>query len=101
MNPMKYLIFAFAFALLLFPTSAMSGSFRLADDLVLEVDLPSDRWEISKDPSPALLAEMTEHMHHDLEAQGREVSEDKVREVTMKRLAANELFLRSASGAAR
>ncbi len=96
---MYRLISVLALSLLLIPYAAAADSYRLAEDIVLEVDLPSERWVVSREPSEGLVEDVTEHMHHDLEEQGRDVPEDQVRQVALQRLAANELFIRSTSGA--
>ncbi|MFO7982496.1 MAG: hypothetical protein R6V08_03500 [Desulfuromonadales bacterium] len=92
-------VFVIALALFLLPTTAISGSFPLADDIVLEVELPEEGWKVSNEPSSALVENVAEHMHHDLEDQGRDVSEKQVRQAAKERLAANELFISSDSGA--
>ncbi|HKL48873.1 MAG TPA: hypothetical protein VJ882_04380 [Desulfuromonadales bacterium] len=92
-------VLVIALALFLLPATAISGSFRLAEDIVLEVELPGERWNVSNEPSSALVESIAEHMHHDLEAQGKDVSEKQVHRAARERLAANELFIRSDSGA--
>lgn len=87
-------------ALVLFSTgSVWAEKVALADDMILDINLPGARWQMSTDPPDSLVEHMVEHMQHELKAQGREVSAEQVEEVARKRLAANELYIYSETGA--
>lgn len=79
--------------------AARAEKVTLADDMMLDIVLPSERWQMSTEPPDSLVTRMVEHIHHDLESQGKEVSAAQVEEVARKRLASNELFVYSETGA--
>lgn len=86
--------------LLLLPAALWAETYRIAPGLTVEIALPSERWTVSQSPPSQSIAELAEHLKHDLEAQGKEATEEQLREVARKRLAANELFVfNSATGA--
>lgn len=80
-------------------STSWGESVRLAEDLTIDVTLPASRWEMSSAPAQALLDETVEHLHHELEGKGKDLSGDAIKQLAVKRLAVNELFLRSESGA--
>lgn len=61
--------------------------------LTLAIQIPPGRWQVSAQPPGFLVAEMTEHLAHDLESQGKTVDEAALQDFASKRLEANEHFI--------
>ncbi|MDX9709642.1 MAG: hypothetical protein RBT64_08805 [Trichloromonas sp.] len=64
-----------------------------APGLTLAIQIPPGRWQVSAQPPEFLSAEMTEHLAHDLEAQGKTVDEADLQAAVARRLAANEHYI--------
>lgn len=82
------------------PLSLPAETLQLVPGVVLKVELPSDRWSISREAPPFLVEEIAEHLEHELLAQGKKVDPAALQEAAQKRLAANEAYIvNAASGA--
>ena len=66
---------------------------EVAPGLTLAIQIPPGRWQASDQPPEFLVADMIEHLAHDLEAQGKKVDEAALQDFATKRLAANEHFI--------
>lgn len=66
---------------------------EVSPGLTLAVQIPPGRWQTSAQPPEFLVAEMAEHLAHDLEAQGKTVDDAALQAAAAKRLAANEYFI--------
>lgn len=73
--------------------SAAAESFDLGSGHRLEMSLPGDRWTVAREAPAFLIEETAEHLEHELSAQGRSFTDDRLLELAQKRLAANELFV--------
>jgi hypothetical protein len=61
--------------------------------LSVGISLPEGRWMVASDPPESLVAEMAEHVAHDLEAQGKEADPKSIQTAVAQRLAVNEYFI--------
>jgi hypothetical protein len=59
----------------------------------LGMDLSDERWEIRKKAPEFLIAEMAEHLGHEMEETHPEITPAQLRKATEKRLNVNELFI--------
>jgi hypothetical protein len=92
-----WLSLAFLFVL---PLSLPAETLQLVPGVVLKVELPSDRWSISREAPAFLVEEIAEHLEHELLAQGKKVDPAGLQAAAQKRLAANEAYIvNAASGA--
>jgi len=66
---------------------------RVRPDLIVELNLPSARWTISRQAPDFLLEETAEHLEHELAGQGKQLDPGKLRAAAVNRLAANEIFV--------
>lgn len=81
-------------------TAPGAESIPVGSDLRVEVSLPSARWQIFHSAPEFLVAEIAEHLEHELAAEGKHPSGTQIRQAAEKRLAANEAFVcNPASGA--
>lgn len=82
------------FVLLLAGAASLSAeTIPVAPGVVLEVNLPGQKWEMSRQAPEFLVSETAEHLEHDLAAQGKQVDAGKLKAEAGKRLGANELFI--------
>jgi hypothetical protein len=75
------------------PLSLPAETLQLVQGLDLEIDLPSDRWSISREAPSFLIEEIAEHLEHELVAQGKKLDTAALRVAAQKRLAANETYI--------
>jgi len=86
--------------LLTLPLSLPAETLQLVPGLALKVELPGDRWTISREAPAFLVEETAEHLGHELEAQGKKPDSAALQAAARKRLAANEAYIfNPASGA--
>lgn len=75
------------------PASLAAETLPLVPGLALQLELPSERWTLSREAPPFLVAETAEHLEHELLAQGKKVDAAALRVAAEKRLAANEAYV--------
>jgi hypothetical protein len=85
-----WLLLVFLFT---FPLSLPAETLQLVPDLDLKVELPGDRWSISREAPAFLIEETAEHLEHELLAQGKKVDPAALQAAAKKRLAANEAYI--------
>lgn len=81
------------FFLFTLPLSLPAETLELVPGLALKVELPGDRWLVSREAPPFLVEETAEHLEHELLAQGKKVDPSQLEAVAKKRLAANEAYI--------
>lgn len=82
------------------PLSLPAETLQLVPGLALKVELPGDRWSISREAPSFLVEEIAEHLEHELVAQGKSLDPAALQAAARKRLAANEAYIvNPASGA--
>lgn len=90
---MLRLIVLCAVALLAVTRPLAAETVRISPELTVDLALPGEGWEISREAPAFLLADMVEHLEHELAAAGKEVDPGKVQALAARRLAANEAFV--------
>jgi hypothetical protein len=84
----------------LLPWGAGAETIDVGNGLSIQMDIPPGRWQVYRQPPAFLVAEIAEHLEHELAAQGKPAGAEAVRRAAEKRLAANEAFVcNPASGA--
>lgn len=79
--------------LLLLPLTAAAETYEIKPGLKLTLpELPAP-WSVSREPAPALLEHMAEHMQEDAARQGKTISAEQAKTAALKRLQTNELFV--------
>jgi hypothetical protein len=77
---------------------AHAAQIALAENLLAEVELTTG-WTVVYEPPEELVAELAEHIEHDLRDQGKEADPTQLLGIARGRLAANEAFVVHDSGA--
>jgi hypothetical protein len=90
---MSKLAFSMIVFLLTGAVSVAAETINVVPGVALEVNLPGQKWELSRQAPEFLVLETAEHLEHELAAQGKQVDAEKLKEAAGKRLAANELFI--------
>lgn len=86
--------------LLLLPLTAAAETYEIKPGLKLSLPELSASWTVSREPAPALLEHMAEHMQEDAARQGKTISAEQARAAALKRLQTNELFVYNAESEA-
>lgn len=95
---MKNLVLGLAFVLFLVG-AVRAEIIEIVPGLRVNLELGSSEWSASPTPPAFLVDEMTEHLAHEVPV-GQSVDAERLRDMVIKRLAANELFIfNPASGA--
>ena len=79
--------------LLLGVASLEAATLSLVPGVDLEVDLPGQKWQMSRQTPEFLILQTAEHLEHELADQGKQVDAEELKAAAAKRLAANELFI--------
>lgn len=87
------IVFSMIVFLLTGAASLSAETITVVPGVALELNLPGQRWEMSRQAPGFLLRETAEHLEHELAAQGKQVDAESLREAADRRLAANELFV--------
>ncbi len=66
---------------------------QINSEVSVGLNIPSERWVVSKDVPDFLVEDQAEHLAHELAAQGKKVSHNQLLAAARKRLGANELFV--------
>lgn len=88
----KTLWLSLVFSLAL-PLSLPAETLQIVPGLALKVELPSDRWSISREAPSFLVEEIAEHLEHELLSQGKKLDPAALQAAAQKRLAANEAYI--------
>jgi len=79
--------------LLLLPLTAAAETYEIKPGLKLMLPELAAPWTVSREPAPALLEHMAEHMQEDAASQGKTISAEQAKTAALKRLQTNELFV--------
>ncbi len=82
------------------PPSAVVEVVEVTPDVSVGFSQKLDGWVVSADVPAYLLEETAHHIEHELKHKGITRSHDEIRDIALKRLAANELFIYNASSRA-
>lgn len=66
---------------------------KMPAGFTLDVNLPGPRWVLSTEAPEMLVAEMAEHLEHDMKAQGKSLDAASLAALARKRLRENEAFI--------
>lgn len=86
--------------LMLLPLTAAAESYEIKTGLKLTLPDLSAPWTVSREPAPALLEHMAEHMQEDAARQGKTITAEQANTAALKRLQTNELFVYNTESAA-
>ncbi|WP_155890685.1 hypothetical protein [Desulfuromonas sp. TF] len=74
-------------------SSLAAETLSIVPGIALEVNLPGQKWQMSRQAPEFLVRETAEHLEHELADKGKQVDAESLKAEAGKRLAANELFI--------
>lgn len=86
--------------LVFLPLTSAAETYEIKPGLKLTLPELSAPWAVSREPAPALLEHMAEHMQEDAARQGKAISAEQAKTAALKRLQSNELFVYNAESEA-
>jgi hypothetical protein len=90
---MKCRILLTVLVLLLAPWAGLAAEYRLATDLALAFELPSERWQVTGETPESAIQAMIDDMLHEAEVAGKPVDQARLRSTAVKSLQPNDLYV--------
>jgi hypothetical protein len=79
--------------LLLIPWAGLAAEYRLAADLALDFELPSERWQVVIEAPESAIQAMVDDMLHEAVVAGKPIDHARLRSTAVKSLQTNNLYV--------